>query len=141
MRAANLFDQIIVTIAAANPSEQPLFDLETRIALTQDVFKDKPFTSQPKVSGLMVDFAKEKNADVVLRGLRASCDFDFGEMPLAQVNQHLHPTVETLFFWCLLPIRALFLLPLCVILPNIKVRLLVTKMPESIEKTLRKKFT
>ena len=59
MRAANLFDQIIIAIAA-NPSKQPLFDLETRIALTQDIFKNKPNISAEGFTGLMVDFAKEQ---------------------------------------------------------------------------------
>lgn len=95
MRAAQLFDHIIIAIAA-NPSKKPLFDLETRIALTQAVFKDKAQISAEGFTGLMVDFAKEKSANVVLRGLRATCDFDF-EMPLAQVNRHLHPALETLF--------------------------------------------
>ena len=71
-----------------------------------------------------------------MRGLRASCDFDF-EMPLAQVNQHLHPTLETLF---LVPSPNKSFISSTFVRDIAKQGALTGLVPESIEKALRKKF-
>ncbi len=94
-RAAGLFDHVVVAIAA-NPSKTPLFDLAHRVEMAEHVLS--PF-SNVEVCGfseLLVHFAKEKKAKVILRGLRAVSDFEY-EMQLASMNRHLEKSLETVF--------------------------------------------
>ena len=94
-RILHLFDDVLVAVAS-NPSKQPLFPLEKRIALIQDIFAKQTNIQVQGFSGLMVDFAQINHVSTVIRGLRTTGDFDF-EMPLANVNRHLNPQLETLF--------------------------------------------
>lgn len=94
-RAAKLFDHVIVAIAA-NPSKTPLFDLDQRVEMATRVLCT---TSNVEVCGfseLLVDFVHRKNANVILRGLRAVSDFEY-EMQLASMNRRLDDSVETVF--------------------------------------------
>ena len=94
-RAAGLFDRVVVAIAA-NPSKTPLFDLAHRVAMAEHVLKQFDNVEVCGFSDLLVDFAKSKNAKVILRGLRAVSDFEY-EMQLASMNRHLDNTMETVF--------------------------------------------
>ena len=94
-RAAGLFDRVVVAIAA-NPSKTPLFDLAHRVAMAEHVLKQFDNVEVCGFSDLLVDFAKTKNAKVILRGLRAVSDFEY-EMQLASMNRHLDNTMETVF--------------------------------------------
>lgn len=94
-RAAGLFDRVVVAIAA-NPSKTPLFDLAHRVAMAERVLKQFDNVEVCGFSDLLVDFAKSKNAKVILRGLRAVSDFEY-EMQLASMNRHLDHTMETVF--------------------------------------------
>lgn len=94
-RAAGLFDRVVVAIAA-NPSKTPLFDLDHRVAMAEHVLKQFDNVEVCGFSDLLVDFAKSKNAKVILRGLRAVSDFEY-EMQLASMNRHLDNTMETVF--------------------------------------------
>ena len=94
-RAAGLFDHVVVAIAA-NPSKTPLFDLAHRVAMAEHVLKQFDNVEVCGFSDLLVDFAKYKNAKVILRGLRAVSDFEY-EMQLASMNRHLDNTMETVF--------------------------------------------
>lgn len=94
-RAGRLFDRIIVAVAD-NPKKQPLFTLNERIALARAVFADMPNVSVCGFSGLLVDFVHEKQAQVILRGLRAVSDFEY-EFQLATMNRRLAPEVETVY--------------------------------------------
>lgn len=94
-RAAGLFDHVVVAIAA-NPSKTPLFDLAHRVAMAEHVLKQFDNVEVCGFSDLLVDFAKSKNAKVILRGLRAVSDFEY-EMQLASMNRHLDNTMETVF--------------------------------------------
>lgn len=94
-RAAAMFDTVIVGVAY-NPTKKPLFDLDERVALAQSVTQHLPNVEIVGFSGLLVNFAKEHNANVLVRGLRAVSDFEY-EFQLASMNRHLMPDVETMF--------------------------------------------
>lgn len=94
-RAAAMFDTVIVGVAY-NPTKKPLFDLDERVALAQSVTQHLPNVEIVGFSGLLVNFAKEHNADVLVRGLRAVSDFEY-EFQLANMNRRLMPELETVF--------------------------------------------
>ena len=94
-RAARLFDQVIVAVAT-NAGKQPVFSLEERQELARVALVDVPNVEICAFNGLLVEFAREKQARVILRGLRAVSDFDY-EFQLAGMNRTLAPDVETLF--------------------------------------------
>ncbi len=94
-RASKLFDKVIVAIAKGS-SKQPIFSLEERVLLTSSVLED---ISNVEVCGfdtLLIDFAQQKQANIILRGLRAVSDFEY-EFQLASMNRHLSAEIETLF--------------------------------------------
>lgn len=94
-RASGLFDKVIVAIAAS-PSKAPLFDLDHRIRLAKQVLAAHNNVEICGFSDLLVDFVRQQQATVILRGLRVVSDFEF-EMQLASMNRHLAPEIETLF--------------------------------------------
>lgn len=94
-RAANLFEEVLVGVAA-NTSKQPLFNLEERVTLVQEVTRHLPNVTVVGFTGLLADFAREKEAEVLVRGLRAVADFEY-EFQLASMNRRLHPDLETVF--------------------------------------------
>ncbi len=94
-RAANLFDEVIVAIASSQ-KKQPRFNLEERIELAEKVLADCPNVKVKGFDILLVDFAKEQNANVLIRGLRAISDFEY-EFQLASMNRTLAPDIESLF--------------------------------------------
>lgn len=94
-RASKLFDHVIVAIAA-NPGKTPLFNLDQRVAMASRVLSDIPNVEVCGFSDLLVNFVRQKNANVILRGLRVVSDFEF-EMQLASMNRRLDNTIETVF--------------------------------------------
>ncbi len=94
-RAARIFDRVIVAIAA-NPNKTPLIPLETRVDLARRVLGDLPNVEVAGYSGLTVEFARQRGASVVIRGLRAVSDFEF-EFQLANMSRHLERDIETVF--------------------------------------------
>ncbi len=94
-RASGLFEKVIVAIAAS-PSKAPLFELDHRIHLAEEVLSGYDNVEICGFSDLLVDFVHAKQARVILRGLRVVSDFEF-EMQLASMNRHLAPDIETLF--------------------------------------------
>ncbi len=94
-RASRIFEKVIVAVAA-NPSKTPLFDLQQRVDMAEEILSDLPNVEVCGFSALLVNFVKEKNAHVILRGLRAVSDFEF-EMQLASMNRRLENEIETLF--------------------------------------------
>ncbi len=94
-RASKLFDKVIVAIAAS-PSKAPLFELEQRIQMAEQVLADCSNVQVCGFSDLLVDFVRANNANVILRGLRVVSDFEF-EMQLASMNRHLAAEIETIF--------------------------------------------
>ena len=94
-RAAGIFDRVIVAIAA-NPNKTPMFTLEKRVELARQVLADLPNVEVMGYSGLTVEFARNHQLHVVVRGLRAVSDFEF-EFQLANMSRHLAREIETVF--------------------------------------------
>ena len=94
-RAAALFNEVVVGIAES-PSKKPLFTLEERVLLAQQVTEKLDNVSVVGFSGLLVDFAHEYDATVLIRGLRAVSDFEY-EFQLANMNRRLDPNLESVF--------------------------------------------
>lgn len=94
-RGSRIFDQIIVAILV-NVEKQPLFSEKERVQIIQDVFKDTGNVRVETFNGLLVDYAKQKKASVLVRGLRAVSDFEY-EFQMALMNRHLDPGLETVF--------------------------------------------
>jgi pantetheine-phosphate adenylyltransferase len=94
-RAARLFAHVVVGIAQSR-GKKPIFALEERIEIAQELLKDLPNVKVFGFDGLLMDFLRERNARVILRGLRAASDFEY-EFQLAGMNRNLFPDVETLF--------------------------------------------
>ncbi len=90
-----MFPEVLVAIAD-NPGKSPLFTLEERIALAKEVLEGLEHAHVIGFSSLLVDFAQEMNAAVILRGLRAVSDFEF-EFQLASMNRRLNSSIETVF--------------------------------------------
>jgi pantetheine-phosphate adenylyltransferase len=94
-RAAQLFDEVIVAIADSR-AKQPFFTLDERVAMATKVLADCKNVKVVGFSGLLMKFAQQHGARVVVRGLRAVSDFDY-EFQLAGMNRDLFPDVETMF--------------------------------------------
>ncbi|SHI20996.1 pantetheine-phosphate adenylyltransferase [Ferrimonas marina] len=95
IRAARMFDTVVVGVAASS-SKKPLFTLEERVALIQQVTAEVGNVEVVGFSGLLVDFAKQQQARVLVRGLRAVSDFEY-EFQLANMNRRLYPELESVF--------------------------------------------
>src|SRR5438034_1827245 len=94
-RAAGIFDQVIVAIAA-NAHKTPMFPLEKRVELARRVLSDLTNVEVLGYSGLTADFARQHHGTVIVRGLRALSDFEF-EFQLANMSRALDPAFETVF--------------------------------------------
>jgi len=94
-RAVNLFDHVIVAIAASR-AKRPFFTLEERFEMAQEVLCPYPNVEVCSFDGLLMDFLHAKGAKVILRGLRAASDFEY-EFQMAGMNRNLFPEVETVF--------------------------------------------
>ena len=94
-RASLRFERVILAVAGSG-SKSPCFNLEQRIALAREALSDYPNVEVTGFSGLLVRFAEEQGAGVILRGLRAVSDFEY-EFQLASMNRKLAPRVETMF--------------------------------------------
>jgi pantetheine-phosphate adenylyltransferase len=94
-RAARLFERVIVAVAM-NSGKNPAFQLDQRLALAETVLKGIDNVEICAFDNLLVEFVQQKQADVILRGLRAVSDFEY-EFQLAGMNRKLAPDVETMF--------------------------------------------
>ena len=94
-RASKLFDHLIIGVLN-NRAKTPLFSVEERVKMLEEVTKDIQNVEVKSFAGLTVDFAKECNANAVVRGLRAITDFEY-ELQMSQTNHKLEPNVETMF--------------------------------------------
>jgi pantetheine-phosphate adenylyltransferase len=94
-RGARLFDRIIVAILV-NAEKSPLFTMEERVEIAREVFKGLPNVEVDTFGGLLVDYVARRQAQVIVRGLRAVSDFEF-EFQMALMNQRLNGKIETIF--------------------------------------------
>jgi pantetheine-phosphate adenylyltransferase len=94
-RALGFADRLIVAVAI-NPSKAPLFSVEERLRLLEAAIGPEPRVQLASFSGLLADFARSREATVVIRGLRAVSDFE-SEFQMALMNRRLNPDLETVF--------------------------------------------
>ncbi len=94
-RGLALFEHVIVAIGN-NSSKQRYLPLEQMLDILTQLFADEPHVEVVAYQGLTANLARERNATVILRGLRNTLDFEY-ETPIAQANAHLHPGLETVF--------------------------------------------
>lgn len=94
-RASKIFDEIIVGVLI-NSSKTPLFSIDERVNMLKEVCGGLENVRIISFDGFSVDFAKEQNANVIIRGLRAITDFEY-ELQMAQTNRILNPQIDTLF--------------------------------------------
>jgi len=97
-RGAVLFDQVIVAVAPAssNPDKRALFELEDRLTLMRGACDHLANVSVEPLSGLLVNFAAERGARAVIKGLRAVSDFEY-ELAMALMNRRLRPEIDALY--------------------------------------------
>ena len=94
-RGCRLFDRLIVSILR-NETKQPLFTVEERIEMLREVVGHFPNVEVDSFNGLLVDYAAEKNATALVRGIRAISDYEY-ELQMALMNRRLRPDIETVF--------------------------------------------
>ena len=94
-RASKLFDSVIIAIASSD-SKKPMFTLEERIEIGNKIFADNPKVEVIGFSGLLVNFAKDNDATILIRGLRVVADFEY-EFQLANMNRAMSPDIESVF--------------------------------------------
>ena len=94
-RACNLFDEIVIAIAASE-AKNPLFTLDERIKIAEKIFESNEKVKVIGFSGLLVDLAKDNDAKILIRGLRVVADFEY-EFQLANMNRAMMPELESVF--------------------------------------------
>jgi len=94
-RACMMFDELVIGVAAST-NKQPYFDLDERVELVKEIMAGQPNVTVRSFDGLLVEFAREVESKVIIRGLRAISDFEF-EVQIAGVNRHLDSEIETVF--------------------------------------------
>jgi pantetheine-phosphate adenylyltransferase len=96
-RTLQITDRLIVAVAhTATQSKKNLFSVSERLEMLKEVFADEPRIEVAEFQGLLVDFARRRKAQVVVRGLRAISDFEY-ELQMAQMNRNLWKDFETVF--------------------------------------------
>jgi pantetheine-phosphate adenylyltransferase len=104
-RGTALFDRIIIAIGN-NSSKVRYLPVEQMIHIIEEIFHDEPRVSVEAYKGLTADFARERNANFLLRGLRNTTDFEY-ENTIAQANRHVNPGLETVFLITSPPLAAI----------------------------------
>jgi pantetheine-phosphate adenylyltransferase len=94
-RSLEYVDRLIVAVAT-NSTKQPLFSIDERVSLVRAAVEAEPRIEVRSFGGLLVDFASEVGASLLIRGLRAVSDFEY-EYQMALMNRHLSPRLETVF--------------------------------------------
>lgn len=93
-RSSKIFDQVIVAVFC-NPYKKPLFSMQERVTMIQEAVKHLPNVKVDSFDGLLIDYAREKKAGVIIRGIRAVSDFE-GEFQKASMNKKMAPDIETI---------------------------------------------
>jgi pantetheine-phosphate adenylyltransferase len=94
-RSLEFVDRLIIAVAN-NSTKQPWFTLDERVALIREAVKGEARIEVKSFNGLLVDFARDEGASLLIRGLRAVSDFEY-EYQMALMNRHLSPRLETVF--------------------------------------------
>ena len=96
-RGSKCFDNLVIGVLNNSEKKSPLFTLEERVIMLKEVTEDMPNVSVECFDGLLVDFVRKKNSNIIIRGLRAMADFNI-ELQMAQTNRAVAPDIDTLFF-------------------------------------------
>lgn len=91
-----MFDRVIIAIAVNSEKKKSLFSQKERENLISENIKDRKNVEVVSFSGLLVEFAREKNATAIIRGMRAVTDFEY-EYAIYQINRDLNPALDTVF--------------------------------------------
>ena len=94
-RSASMFDRLVVGVLK-NSAKKSLFTIDERVWMIKSLTKDYPNVEVASFDGLMIDYAKQIGASVVIRGLRAVTDFEY-ELQIAQTNRVESPEIDTVF--------------------------------------------
>ena len=94
-RGVKIFDKVIIAVAE-NPTKNTLFNISERINFIDRIFQNNKSVTIYPLNKLLVEFAKDHNATVILRGLRAVSDFEY-EVQLASMNRSMEPNIESVF--------------------------------------------
>jgi len=94
-RASRVFDEVVVVVMV-NPEKKGFFEIDERVKIIGEVTKQYFNVKVESYNGLLVNFMKEKNAKVIIKGLRAVSDFEY-EFQMSLMNKKLDPTIETFF--------------------------------------------
>jgi pantetheine-phosphate adenylyltransferase len=94
-RALTIFPKVIVAIAH-HTDKNALFTVEERMGMVKEIFRDTPNVVAESFKGLLVDYVSKTNGTVIIRGLRATSDFEY-EFHMASMNRSLNPHLDTLF--------------------------------------------
>jgi pantetheine-phosphate adenylyltransferase len=96
-RALGFAEQVVVAVAHRRTQQKSgLFSIQERVEMIQEVFKDEPRVEAAEFDGLLVEYARKRNARLMIRGLRAVSDFEY-EFQMALMNRQLWPDIETIF--------------------------------------------
>ena len=96
-RSLQVFDRVVVAVAFNPNKDQAWFTPEERVAMIRETFAEEgDRVEADKFSSLLVDYAAQKGANVIVRGLRAVADFEY-EFQMTMMNRHMRPQVETIF--------------------------------------------
>lgn len=94
-RSAEKVDELVIGVLNNN-TKNPMFSVEERVAMLNELVKDYPNVTVEAFTGLSAEFVKKKDANVIIRGLRAISDFDY-ELQMAQTNRKLYANADTMF--------------------------------------------
>jgi pantetheine-phosphate adenylyltransferase len=94
-RGSRMFERIIIAVLI-NADKSPLFSVHERVDIAREVFRDRANVEVDTFDGLLVDYARRRQASVIVRGLRAVSDFEY-EFQMVGMNQKLNPNIETVF--------------------------------------------
>lgn len=94
-RASSIFDRVCVAVAS-NPQKKPLFSLDERVEMLRESVNDIPHVEVESFDCLLIDYVKQKGANIIIKGLRAISDFEV-EFQMALINRHIAPHLETVF--------------------------------------------
>ena len=100
-RASRVVDELIIGVLINSAKKTPMFTLEERVELLKEVTKGFPNVTVKMFDGMTVEFARENDAHLIIRGLRAVTDFEI-EMQIAQTNHSIDPGIDTMFFTTIL---------------------------------------
>ena len=95
-RASKVVDELVIGVLN-NYSKDTLFSRQERVEMIENIVKDTPCIRVEAYDGLLINFAKEQEADFVIRGIRAITDFEY-ELQMSQTNRIISPDIDTLFF-------------------------------------------